>query len=213
MIRRNVLSGVAVSVAVGLTTAGCLSGSAPTSREGETASEFDPDVKRMRRLGAAPDIRFEVSPASDYEYLEERNRVRLHYDSGDTSTMSFGRYGTHQAVQHGSDRLRRILDTNSLTGTGISTGQGRFELSDLTTSTTEESSLQEEIVRDAPIAPMVFHSHHYARDGSLISKPSVSFQEIVKAVPRLMDISITFPEQKYRAVLPVVCEKGWYKNE
>jgi len=211
MIRRNVLSGVAVSV--GLTTAGCLSGSAPTSREGETTSEFDPDVEQITRLGAAPDIKFEVAPDSDYEYLEERNRVRLHYDSGDTSTMSFGRYGTHQAVEHGSDRLQRILDAKSLTGTGISVGQGEFDISDLTTSTPEDSSLQEEIVRDAPLAPMVFHSHHYARDGSLISEPSIAFQEIVEAVPRVMDISITFPEQNYRAILPVVCEKGWYKNE
>lgn len=211
MRRRRVLSGVGVFGVIA--TAGCLSGTAPSSRGEQDSSEFDPNIEQRIQLGGASKSAFEVAPKDDYEYLEEQGEIRIEYGSGDTSTMSFGRYGTHQAIDHGGDRLQSLLNSESMTGTGISVGQGIFEISDLTTSRAEDSSLSEEIKRDAQLAPQVFHSHHYARDGSLISEPSVSFQEIVETVPRMMDITINFPEQQYQAVLPVVCEKGWYQNE
>ena len=209
--RRRILSGVAV--VGGLATAGCLSGGAPSSRGEQDGSEFDPDIEQRIQLGGASKSTLEIAPKDDYEYLAEEGKVRIEYDSGDTSTMSFGRYGTHQAVDHGTDRLQRLLESESMTGTGISVGRGGFEISELTTSTAEESPLSEEIKRDALLAPKVFHSHHHARDGSLISEPSISFQEIVEVIPRMMNITITFPEQQYQAVLLVVCKKGWYQNE
>ena len=223
MIRRTFLAGGIGSIS--LVSAGCLSGSASRStteenqegdqkqgEEGDTA-EFDPDIEQATRLGDAAGISFEVAPEWEYEYREENDSVRIQYDSGGSGTMAFGKFGTLRAADHSSDRLQRILADSSLTGTGISTGWGRVKRSEIEPSTNETTSAQEEFTRDAPVAPKVYHTHQYARDGSLVSEPAVPFVDLVEAVPRSMEVTMRFPERSYTAVFPVVCTKDWTKNE
>ena len=223
MIRRAVLAAGVGSIS--LVSAGCLfdSASAPSENENQKRDEtqdeeretaaFNPDVEQMTRLGDAPGISFTVTPEWEYAYLEENDSVRIQYDSGGSSTMAFGRFGTLRAADHSSDRLQRILADSSLTGTGISTGWGRVERSEIEPSTNETISPQEEFTRDAPVAPKVYHTHQYARDGSLVSEPAVPFADLVEAVPRSMEVTMRFPERSYTAVFPVVCTKDWTKNE
>jgi len=218
MIRRAFLAGVVSSIS--LASTGCLSGSPSSSTEGteqeqkkEQKDEFEPGIEQVMRLGGASGISFEEDPEWEYEYLEGSDRVRIQYDSGGSSTTAFGKFGTLRAADHCSDRLQRILEDNSLAGTGISAGWGRVELTEIDSSTNETVTLRKEITRDAPMAPKVYHSHHYARDGSPISEPAVPFEDIVETVPKLMEITILFPEKRYTAVLPVVCTKEWYKDE
>jgi len=218
MNRRAFLGGVISSIS--LVSAGCLAAppTTPTEEEKQQDSEqnkegFNPAIEQVTRLGDAPGISFEVTPEREYVYLEEDDRVKIQYDSGGSSTMSFREYGTLRAVDHSSDRLKQILEDNSLTGTGISTGQGRMKLSDIDTPDGEAAPPQAEFSRDAPIAPKVFHTHHYARDGSLISEPDIAFEEIVATVPRSMEVTMLFPEKEYTAVLPCVCTKDWQQNE
>ena len=223
MIRRTFLAGGIGSIS--LVSAGCLSGSASRStteenqegdqkqgEEGDTA-EFDPDIEQATRLGDAAGISFEVAPEWEYEYREENDSVRIQYDSGGSGTMAFGKFGTLRAADHSSDRLQRILADSSLTGTGISTGWGRVKRSEIEPSTNETTSAQEEFTRDAPVAPKVYHTHQYARDGSLVSEPAVPFVDLVEAVPRSMEVTVRFPERSYTAVFPVVCTKDWTKDE
>ena len=222
MHRRAFLTGV--GSVVSLSCAGC---SAPSSDsqiisphrdtptlETETAgSEFDSAVEPTLRLGAASGLTFEVAPSREYEYLEANNSVRITWDAGDSSTMPFARWGTQRAVDHASDRLQTLLDEKSLTGTGISVGQGRFELSDIDVPADEEPPTDAEFKRAVALGPMVFHQHHYARDGSLLSEPDVDFQKIVANTPRVMEITVLFPEQEYTAILPVACDRGWIRDE
>lgn len=218
MTRRAFLAGVISSIT--LASAGCLTGPSitPTAEEKQQEDEqnnkeFNPDIEQVTRLGDAPGISFEMTPKREYEYLEESDRVRIQYDSGDSSTMPFGKFGTLRAVDHSSDRLQQILEDNSLTGTGISTGEGRVKSAEIDTSNSETAPVRAEFSRDVPRAPIVFHSHHYARDGSLISEPDITFEEIVATVPRSIDVTMRFPEKRYTAVLPGVCTKDWAKNE
>jgi len=127
--------------------------------------------------------------------------------------MKFGKFGTLCAVDHGSDRLQQILEDNSLIGTGISTGQGQIKSTEIDTSNNETAPVQAEFSRNVPRAPIVFHSHHYARDDSLISEPDIAFEKIVATVPRSMEVTVLFSEKRYTAVLPCVCTKDWEKNE
>jgi len=222
MIRRTFLSGG--TGLISLASAGCLSGSGSRSTEKgnqdgdeqqdeeQETEDFNPDVEQVTRLGEASSVSFEVAPDWEYEYIEASDSVRIQYDSGDSSTMAFGKFGTLRAADHSSDRLQQILEDNSLTGTGISTGWGRTGLNEIDTPT-NETTVQEEVTRDAPMAPKVYHTHHYARDGSLISEPAVPFENIVEAVPNSMEVTMLFPEKNYTAVLPVVCTKDWVKNE
>ena len=223
MIRRTFLAGGISSIS--LASAGCLSGSASRStaeesqegdqKQGEEQepAEFDPDIEQVTRLGDAAGISFEVAPEWEYEYHEENDSVRIQYNSGDSGTMPFGMFGTLRAVDHSSDRLQQILEDNSLTGTGISTGWGRLKMSEIDTSNSDTTLLSEEFTRDAPMAPKVYYTHHYTRDGSLISEPAIPFADLVEAVPRSMEVTMLFPEKSYTAVFPVVCRKDWTKNE
>ena len=223
MIRRTFLAGGIGSIS--LVSAGCLSGSASRStaeenqgeeeKQGEeqAPAEFDPDIEQVTRLGDAAGISFEVAPEWEYEYREENDSVRIQYDSGDSGTMAFGTFGTLRAADHSSERLQEIVEDNSLTGTGISTGWGRVEVSEIDISTNETALVQEDVTRDAPVAPKVYYSHHYARDGSLISKPDIPFADLVEVVPRSMAVTMLFPEKSYTAVFPVVCRKDWTKDE
>lgn len=204
--RRTFLAGLGASSC--LTSAGCLSTPSPST----TTEEFNPDVEPTTRLGTAPGISFEATPERDYEYLEESNRVRILYDSGDTSTVDFETWGTGRAASHAADRLHRLLEEKSLTGTGINIGKGRVELVDIDVPAGGDPPTQEEFTRGAPVCPQVFHFHHYARDGSLISKPEVSFQKLVDASPRSMEVTMLFPEKEYTAVLPVACSRTWQRN-
>lgn len=214
MTRREFLVGA--GSAISLAFAGCLSAdnSDEPSSENESDDEvFDPDVEPARRLGQGPGVSFEATPERAYEYLEASDRVQIRYDSGDTSVMAFDRWGTARATDHGADRLQSILNSKSLTGTGIGIGQGRVEVADIEVSSGEERPTQDEFKRAAPLSPSVYHSHDYARDGSLISEPDVPFQRIIEETPRSMEITMLFPEKEYTAVLPAVCHRTWSKNE
>ncbi|MXR51125.1 hypothetical protein GRX03_05825 [Halovenus sp. WSH3] len=216
MTRRAFLTGVGSSICFAF--AGCLAtdnNDDPSSKPADRREdeEFTPDVEPVTRLGKAPSISFEAAPERAYEYLEADDSVRIHYDSGETSTMSFDRWGTARAVDHGSDRLQSLFENKSLIGTGISIGQGQVELSNIEVSSGGEQPTQEEFKWGAPLAPIGFHSHHYARDGELISKPDVPFQRLVEEAPRSMEITMLFPEKEYTAVLPVVCDRTWSKDQ
>lgn len=207
MHRRAFLAGVSASVC--LTNAGCLSNPTPST----TTEEFNPAIEPTTRLGTAPRISFEATPEREYEYLEESNRVRILYDSGHTSTIDFETWGTGRAASHAADRLQHILEEKSLTGTGISVGKGRVTVSEIDVPASGDPPTQEEFERGAPVCPQVFHFHHYARNGSLISEPEVPYQELVEAAPRSMEVTMVFAENEYTAVLPVVCTRTWQKNE
>lgn len=199
--RREFLAGATSLIC--LTSAGCL------SRFGE----FDPDIEPKKQLGEASGISFEVDPDLEYEYLEENDRVRIHFDGDDATTMAFDEFGKLRAAEHGSDRLQQILEDNSLAGTGIGSGWGRTDLTEIDTSGTTTNSLQEEFTQDPLWAPRVDHVHSYDRNGVLVYEPAVPFQDVVTVAPRSMEITILFSERNYTIFLPVICRKLWAKDE
>ena len=203
MNRRTVLAGT--GTALSLFLAGC-------SSDTDSNAEFDPDVERVERLGAARSATIEAEPEREYEYLAESDSVRVEYDDGETGTMPFDEWGTRRATDHAVDHVHALLESESLTGTGVAVGQGEILLSELDRSSTDDSSTDPGVERDVPIGPLVSHQHHYSRDGDLISKPAVSFQRIVETTPRTVDVTMSFPQREYTAVLPVACRRTWIHN-
>lgn len=178
-----------------------------------TDGEFEPDIDEQKQLGEASGISFEVEPNRDYEYMEESNQVRIHFDGGDSTTMPFETFGVRRAAHHGSDQLEQILEANSVDGTGIGTGQGRVNLTEIDESPNGEDSLREEFNHDPLWGPKVYHTHYYTRNGRLQTEPAVPFEDIVAVVPRYMEVTVLFPERSYTVRLPVICKKSWSKDE
>jgi len=201
MSRREFLVGATSLVC--LTSAGCLSRS----------REFDPDVDVKMQLGEASGISFEVEPDLDYEYLEESDEVRIYFEDSDSNTLPFETFGVLRAADHGSDRLEQILETNSVAGTGIGTGWGRVDLTEINTGPNGADSLQDEFSQDPLWAPNVSHTHYYTRNGRLNTEPEVPFEEIVAVVPRSMKITVLLSEKSHSVLLPVICKKSWHKDE
>jgi len=198
MDRRTVLTGA--SAALSLLLAGCSSGI-------DANDEFDPDVEPVERLGAAPPVSIEAEPEREYEYRPESDSVRVEFDEGETATMPFDEWGTRRATDHAVDHVYSLLEAESLTGTSISVGQGRAVVSELDRTTAADAPPTPGFDRDVQIAPIVSHEHRYDRDGELVSDPSVSFDAIVEATPRTVDVTVLFPEREYAATLPVVCKR------
>ena len=154
--RREFLAGATSLIC--LTSTGCLS----------RFREFDPDVDPKKQLGEASGISFEVDPDWEYEYLEESDSVRIHFDGDDSTTMAFDEFAKLRAADHGSHRLQQMLEDNSLTGTGIQPGWGRIDLTEIETAGNTTDSLQEEFTHDPLWAPRVDNVHYYDRNGVLV---------------------------------------------
>ncbi|WP_327053544.1 hypothetical protein [Halomicrococcus gelatinilyticus] len=198
MDRRTVLAGT--GTALSLLLAGCSNGI-------DANDEFDPDVEPVERVGGAPPVSIEAEPEREYEYRPGSDSVRVEFDGGETATMPFDEWGTRRATDHAVDHVYSLLAEQSLAGTGVSVGQGEAVLSELDRTTAEDAPSAPELDRDAQFAPVVFHEHRYDRNGDLVSEPSVSFDAIVEATPRTVDVTVLFPEREYAATLPVVCQR------
>ncbi|WP_152417971.1 hypothetical protein [Haloferax elongans] len=223
MNRRSLLSitGSALTLALG----GCISDSEPVSQQTETTVETSqtprssttttetgtPKVEPISRLGGGSPVELSVQPEREYEYLETEDKVRVRYDHG-SDTTPFGEWGTLRATEHASRYVKTTLQEQSLLKTGVSVGMGIVKLDELT-ETSGEKPVESEFNRDREIGPIVSHMHHYSRDGTLLSSPAVSFDTLVKATPRTMEVTMEFPERDYTAILPVLCRKGWYQND
>jgi hypothetical protein len=172
------------------------------------SDEFDP-VEPKTRLGRGDPITLEGDPAREYEYLESTDEVRT--DSG--VTMSFGAWGTQRAAAHASDAIATRLAAGGYRGGGISVGTGTVSLAELDEWAGEERPREAEFERDGELAPIVLYQYHYDREGELLSKPGIDFETLVGATPRSATVTVHFPERDYRAVLPVVCDMFWIRNE
>lgn len=172
-----------------------------------TSSDFDPDIDPVTRLGGASSVSVEAEPIREYEYLEESDRVRIHYDSGQTSTMSFDEWGTRRATDHAADHVHTILTDESPTGTGISVGVGEVNLTDLDSTGTDQSATESAFEWDVNLGVTVSYEYLYSRDGDLISEPDISFQTVVDVTPRSAEVTMLFPQREYTAILPVVCRR------
>ena len=173
----------AVSTGLALPISGC-----------STTSE--PDIEQVQRLGAA-------DPISLSDPVQVTNE--------ESSDRSFAEQATNRAVEAAVSRLREILQQEALTGEGISVGHGVVELTEIDLTDTELPSASE-FNRATNRSPIVFHHHHYSRDGDLISEPPVPFESIVDETPRSISVTVTDSSQEYVAVLPVMCERGWIQN-
>ncbi|WP_226011030.1 hypothetical protein [Halomicrobium salinisoli] len=173
----------------------------------------DPDFDPSYRLGGAPPAAVEAEPVQEYEYLPEEDRVRIQYDSGETTTHPFDEWGSMRAAEHAADHVASILDDESLLGDGVSVGWGRLDLSEIDWAGERSTPTEEEFDRDADFGPSVTHLHHYDRDGDLLSEPEVSFDSVVEATPRTTEVTVLFPELEYTATFPVLCERTAIQNE
>lgn len=199
--RRRVLA--IAGAGVGLTASGC---------SGRSDGGGDPDLEPSNRLGEAPPVAVEAEPVREYEYLPEADRVRLRYDSGETSTFPFDEWGTMRAADRAADRVASILEAESLLGDGVSVGSGRLALSEVDWTGEASAPAEEAFDRDAEFGPIVRHVHHYDRDGDLLDEPQASFDSVVDATPRAAEVTVLFPEREYAATLPVLCRRTWIQN-
>jgi len=90
---------------------------------------------------------------------------------------------------------------------------GTVVLSEIDWAGTSSPPTEDEFSRDAEFGTKVYHLHHYDRNGGLLNEPSVSFDDVVSATSRKIEITIVFSEREYTAVLPVLCHRGWKQNE
>jgi hypothetical protein len=107
--------------------------------------------------------------------------------------------------------VAEILEQESLTGEGISVGQGVVNLAEIDMTDTDQST-EIEFHRATNRSPIVFHQHHYSRDGDVITDPAVAFESVVNATPRSVSVTVTDLNREYIAVLPVMCERDWIQN-
>jgi hypothetical protein len=196
MKRRSAITGAGTVLSMLL--AGC---------SGDADSKFDPDVEPVERLGAGSPVAIEAEPEHEYEYLAESNSVHVEYKYGDSETMPFADWGTRRAAVHAADHVHTLLRKESLIGTAISVDHGEAILTELDRTSTDDSPPNPALNRAVPVAPIVFHKHTYNRDGKITIEPSVSFQTIVNATPRTIDVTMLFPEREYSTILPVVCKR------
>lgn len=203
MRRRGFLAAFGVSLAAA--SSGCAGGG---DDESPTAPESDVRFDSDRRLGAGPDASVSVSPEGDYEYLSESDSVRFQQDSGETDTEPFDEWAAERAVDPAVERVDTRLFEAS-----ISSGQVRVGLGgDL-----DGLDLPETVAEKAPEPPfplpLVNYVHHYSREGELISKPEVPFEEVVDATPRTVAVTVSIPEATSETTLPVVCQRFGMQND
>lgn len=227
MNRREFLGGAGIVVTSAAT--GCL-GDRPSSETAATNGEnstnngntdymssdqpdFEPDVEPSNRLGGASGISIEATPERDYEYLEDEDRVRIQYDSGRTNEMSFDEWGTRRATSAAADHIRAVLAGAGLLENGVNVGEGIVELSDLDEERDERAPDPSEFDREVDLGPIVTHSRGYSRDGELLYEPAVEFETVVDATPQLIEVAMPFEEREYTAVLPIMCKKGWTRQD
>lgn len=222
MKRRALLSAAGSTLALALS--GCTSDSEPATRRNETTVATPrtprpatattdvgmPPFERVSRLGGASGVELSAQPERDYEYLEDEDHVLVQYESG-SDTIPFDEWGTLRATDHAVNDIGTRLEARSLHKSGVRLGTGVVALDELT-ETSGERPVESDFKRDRDIGPIVSHLHHYARDGTLLSSPTVSFDALVEATPRTMTVTMEFPERSYTAILPVLCTKGWYQN-
>lgn len=131
------------------------------------------------------------------------------YEEG--TGRSFTDQATHRAIEAAVVRIEDILEQKSLTGEGISVGQGEGVLAEIDATATEQPTAAE-FNRATNRSPLVFHRHHYARDGGLFSEPPVAVESVVNETPRSPSMTVTDSNNEYVAVLPVMCDRGWIQN-
>lgn len=159
--------------------------------------EFEPDVEPTRRLGGAEPVSMAVTAERPPGVGEDE---------------TFEGEATERAADEAASRLRSILGDESLLGTGVNVGVSVVDLAELDQPTEAEPARPDEFRWGKEIGPRVFHFHHYARDGELLSQPSVSFEALVEATPRSFEVSLSYPERSYAAVLPAICRRGAIRN-
>lgn len=100
-----------------------------------------------------------------------------------------------------------------LVGDGVSIAQATVSLDDLDNPDETSRQRESEFRRAVEIGPRVFHFHHYSRDGELLAEPAVPFGSIVEETPRSFEVTVQETGDRYMAVLPALCERGWRKEE
>lgn len=125
--------------------------------------------------------------------------------------MPFEEWGSQQATKHATEHVRSLLDRQALLGEYLTVGSGRIDVSKLTESNSPGPT-EPSIDGALDTGPIVYHVHHYDRQGNLVDQPAVSFQSVVEATPRSGAVTMLFPERAYTATLPVLCERTWVQN-
>lgn len=177
------------------------------STENELESEVpdtDPcdDVETIAALGNKSGISIETTSDRDYEYIDDKEQVRVTYDDGTTAEMSFGRLATKRAASEAAERVIQLLEAEGMSDPAV--GGGRVRLDEIT----EEDPNPDEFKRAVPSGVRVLHTKSYSQNGHLLSEPDVDFQEVVDVLPRTITVDIAFENHDYTAKLPVMCERA-----
>lgn len=205
MNRRTVLAVAGGMLSAGF--AGCLDTSRLSRRggdasESENAGEFEPDIEPETRLGGEEQVSIEAEPEREYEYIEADDSVRITYDSGRTNEMSFDEWGTRRATAAAASHVRSSLENDGLLGTGVHVATGVAEVDAL-----EDPADEPAFDRAIPLGVIVSHSTLYSRDGERRSEPDVAFDAVVAATPRSLEVTMSFEERPYTAVVPGFCRR------
>ncbi|MEY7851869.1 hypothetical protein AB7C87_22010 [Natrarchaeobius sp. A-rgal3] len=158
--------------------------------EDDTTDDFEPDIERQVRLGDASPISAETTSET-------------HFDTERAARKS---------VSIAAERVQNILDDNGYLQGNIEVGNGTVDLDDPDFEM-DDQPRSSEFNRDLDLGVMVFYLYHYSKEGELLSKPEITFDELLDAVPRSAEIQLNFEENEYTAILPVVCYKEWEKAQ
>jgi hypothetical protein len=194
--RRTLLSGACI---------GALSGCLSAVRD---ANDFDPGIEPVTYLGDADPVSFNARPERRYESIDSNGMVQFRYNNGETDEMPFDEWATRRASDAARSYIIRLLDEHQIGNAGLSVGQSFGDLSEITGENDES-----EFKRAVPLSIVVGHYTMFSRQGAVIDKPTVEFDAVVPVTPRAATVTMVFPERTYTAVLPVVCQRGWAKDE
>lgn len=145
-------------------------------------------------LGTAPELAIEGTPDRDFEIADDGETVTVSYDDGRVVVHDVEIWATGVAASVAVGPITRRLDSQVDTDS-LSIGFGRIDLSRAIADGTELSEF------DEAFGPIVTWSATPDGEAS-----GVSFDEVVEATPRTVDVTLDLDGHEYGIVLPVVCE-------
>ncbi|SDQ30992.1 hypothetical protein [Natronobacterium texcoconense] len=214
--KRRVLLG---SVPLAVTTTGCLdSAQLDDSAEDDLDDHGSSDdaggqearIEEISVLGTADPISVEATPEREYEYLEEKDEVRIEYDDPPDREMPFDEWGRRRATAAGDDKIRSVLSDEGISDAGSSIGTVRKQDVD------EDKSSQDPdpsiFDREVGIGISVEITYYYEGD-ELVEEPDTDLDTLVEVVPPYIEVTMLFEEREYTADVPILCTRRWTDRE
>ncbi|WP_299234445.1 hypothetical protein [Natronomonas sp.] len=197
--RRTVLAGLgSLSAAAG----GCVSGG---------PERAPPAVDPVQRLGTGTRLSFVADPIREYTYVPEEKQARYEREvDGVTRTgrMPFEEWGTRRAAARARARLWARFSDRYREYEFVTSSVGSVGSAELDAGGAGEAPAETAFERAVDVAPRLRYNVWYDdRTGEVVRRPPVSWEALVAAVPRTIEVTMAFPERAYRAVLPGVCQR------